>query len=295
MKYIVPKIFCALGAIAIFAGVFLSEINITLGNMAKSAGIAAGIIAVLLLFAVLAFNMKQTDNMIRLRTYRKLEFLNVFLFVIGGLASLLIFNHCITVWQHTDEIQKNLNISQLKNLMPEYESYAKQRVKKYEIELNEAIQYRSSNTTALTNLGFDIYSKEDLNSQKERKIAKLKQIVYPHTYDTLKISINDSIAYFINVVKNFSPLTAPKNIITIEKWAKAWEKQLSDFSHHKMKGEDTKDFQFASTFGNVQQILTKWEDFTNPRRFLGYAIGLAALICMLFPYFKAKRSNKLNY
>jgi hypothetical protein len=295
MKYIVPKIFCALGTLAIFAGVFLSAINITLGNILESAVIAFVIATVLLLFTFLAFKMKQTNNMIRLRTYRRLEFFSVFLFMVGGFASLLLFNHCITVWQSTDEIQHNLNIRQLENLLPEYENYANQRIANYKSQLDDAVKYRPSRSSDLTNLGFDMFSVEDLNSQKARKILKLKQVVYPHTYDTLKISINDSIARFVNIVENFSPLTAPKNIITIEHWAKAWEKQLTDFSKYKMKGENTDDFRFVSTFGNVEQILTEWTDFANPKRFLGYGIGIAALICMLFPYFKAKRSNKLNY
>jgi hypothetical protein len=296
MKYIVPKIFCALGAIAIFAGIFLSEINITLGNMLQSGAIAVVITAVLLLLVIWAFHLKKTNNMIRFRIYRKLEYLSVFLFVVAGLASLLIFNHCITVWQQTGRIQESMNIRQLENLLPEYENYANQRIANYKVQLDEVVLYRQSRSTeSLTNLGFEISSIEDLNSQKTRKIDKLKQVVYPHIFEAEKKSITDSIAWFVNIVEDFSPFTAPKNIVTIEQWAKSWETKLTDFSRPRMKGENAEDFVFNSEFGNVKQILTEWQDFDNPKRYWGYFIGIAVLICMLFPYFKVKRTNKLNF
>jgi hypothetical protein len=120
-------------------------------------------------------------------------------------------------------------------------------------------------------------------------------VVRPHIYDSLKISITDSISKFVSIVEDFSPLTMPKNITRIEEWVKSWEEQLVAFSHYKMNGENADDFVFESRFDNVTEILTEWQNFTDPRRFLGYCIGVAALICMLFPYFKAKRTNKLNY
>jgi|GEM_PF-6979500 len=295
MRYIVPKIFCALGTIIILVGIFLSVVNITLGNMPISAGIAVSITAVLLGFIILAYNMKKTDNMRKLHIFKTIEVISVILFFVIGLASLLIFNHCIMVRQSAGEIKKNMNIRQLENMLPEYEKYANQRIENYKTQLNEAIQYKDYRQSELTNLGFDLNSIEDLNSQRDRKIQKSRQVLYPYNYDSLKISITDTISKFVNVVEGFSPITMPKNITRIEEWAKYWEKQLVDFSHYKMKGENSENFRYETTFGNVKNILITYDDYFTPKRFLGYGIGLFALICMLFPYFKVRRSNKLNY
>jgi hypothetical protein len=239
--------------------------------------------------------MKKTNNMMRLYIYRKLEFLSIFLFALGGLSSLLIFSHCIAVWQRTGEIRENLNIRQLEKMLPEYENYANQRIINYENQLNEAISHKSARNQELIDLGFDLNSNETLKIQKDRKIEKLKQVVRPHIYKELTDTINSNIIKFISVVEQFSPITAPKNITLIEKWTKYYERQLYNFSHYKMKGENADNFHFESTFRNVRSILTEWEDIFSLQRLVGYSIGLAALICMLYPYLKVGRSNKLNY
>ena len=296
MRYIVPKIFCVIGTLIILAGIFLSEVDITLGNnMLLSTIIAIGISAALLGFVILAYQLKQTDNMIRWRFYRTMEYGSIVLFVISGLSSLLIFNHCITVWQYTNKIQENMNIRQLENMLHGYENYANQRIKNYEIQLDNAILYKNMNRTDLKNLGLDINSIEDLNSQRNRKVEKLKQVVFPHIYDSLKVSISDSIRKFVSIVEDFSPITMPKNIIRIEEWVKSWETQLREFSEYKMLGENADNFNFTSTFGNVENMLTEWTDFFEEKRMLGYITGIISLIFMLFPYFKAKRSNKFNF
>ena len=294
MKYIVPKFFCALGTVIILAGIFLSEVNITLGNMFLSTIITVGITALLLGFVLLAFHLKQTNNMFKWRLYRTIEYGSILLFGIIGLASLLIFNHCIAVWQRTSEIKENIHIRQLENMLPEYEKYANQRIENFKTQLDNAILYQNMNRTDLINLGLDINSIEDLNSQRNRKVEKLEQVVFPHIYDSLKVSIADSIKKFVNIVENFSPITMPKNITRIEEWVRSWETQLTDFSDHRMLGENTEKFHFQSTYGNVKSILTEWTDFYEEKRFLGYGIGIVALFCMLFPYFKVRRSNKFN-
>jgi hypothetical protein len=301
-RYIVPKIFCALGAIAVFAGIFLSELNITLGDMLESAIIAIVITVVLLLLAILAFNMKTAHRKKCLKKTVKcktVEYFSLVLFIIAGICSLAIFNHCITVWQSTDDIERNMNIHQLENILPEYERYANKRIEDYEVQLNEAVRNNELrelgfNVNCIDVLDFDVNSVERLESQKNRKIIKLKQVVYPHIYDSLKISITDSINKFVSIVEDFSPLTMPKNITRIEEWAKSWEKQLISFSYDKMKGENAKDFQFESTFGNVEDILTNYKDYFAAKRILGYGFGLFALICMLFPYIFGNRSIKIT-
>lgn len=296
-RYIVPKMFCALGTLVIFAGIFLSNVNISLGNMPTSAIIALIITTVLLLLAITTFQMKTAHKKRCLKKMLKcktVEIFSVIIFAISGIASLLIFNHCFAVWQSTDEIKKNMNIHQLENLLPKYENYANQRIKEYTIQLDEAIRYKQYGKTELENLGFSPNSLEDLNSQRNGKIKKLEQVVYPHIYDSLKISITDSINTFIRIVEGFSPLTMPKNITRIEEWAKSWEAQLINFSYHKMKGENATDFHFESTFGNVDNILTTYDDYLSEKRFLGYGIGVFALIFMLFPYFFGIRSIKIT-
>jgi hypothetical protein len=302
-RYIVPKIFCAVGTFVILAGVFLSELNITLGNFLKSGIIAVVITAILLLCAILAFNMKTSHKkkcLKRTIPCRFVEFVSVILFVVVGLASLIVVNHCITVWLRTSEIQKHMNIRQLENMLPEYEKYASERIKNYTNQLNEAILYRDARpSNELTNLGFNINSNEALERQRDRKIEKLKQILRPHTYKELTDTITASIAKFIGIVEDFSPITAPKNITRIERWTEYYENQLNNFSQYKMKGENAKDFHFQSTFGNVEDILTQnlteWDDPDIFKRFLGYGVGLTALLLMLFPYFFGNRSIKLKH
>jgi hypothetical protein len=295
-RYIIPKIFCTLGALVIFSGVFLSELNITLGDFLISGSIAVGITMVLLILAILAFKMKISHKKKIRKTIpcRFVEVLSILLFVISGLASLLIFNHCITVWQRSGEIQKNLNIRQLENMLPEYEKYANQRIANYERQTNDAIRFRNSQPGELTNLGFNTSLDESLANQKARKIEKLKQILRPHTYKNLTDTITTNIAKFVGIVEDFSPITAPKNITRIEEWAKHYEVQLIGFSHYKMKGENAEDFQFESTFGNVKEILTKWNDFFSPKRYTGYFAGIISLILMVFPYFWGNRSIKFR-
>lgn len=293
-RYIIPKIFCAIGALVIFAGVFLSGLNITLGDYLISGVMAVGISAVLLFFALLAFNMKisHRKKIRKIIPCRFVEVFGILLFVISGLASLLVFNHCITVWQRTDEIKGNLNIRQLENMLPEYEKYANQRIAYYERQTNDAIRFRFSQRGELTSLGFD--TSESLVSQKTRKIEKLKQILHPHIYKELTDTIKTDITKFVGIIEKFSPITAPKNIIRIEEWAKHYEIQLIGFSHYKMKGENAEDFQFESTFGNVKEILTIWNDFLSPKRYTGYFAGIISLILMLFPYFWGNRSIKFR-
>ena len=87
-RYIIPKIFCAVGALVIFSGVFLNELNITLGDFIISGGIALGITAVLLLFAFVAFEMKIFHKK-KIRKIIPCPFVEVFsivLFIICGLA-----------------------------------------------------------------------------------------------------------------------------------------------------------------------------------------------------------------
>ena len=296
-RYIIPKIFCAVGSLVIFAGVFLSELSITLGNFLISCIFALGITAVLLLFAFLAFNMKifHKKKIRKILPCGIVEVSSIVLFTICGFASLLIFNHCITVWQRTGEIIKNLNIRQLENMLPAYEKYANQRISNYQIQLDEAILYKNARTQELENLGINFPSTESLESQKGRKIEKLKQVLRPHTYKKLTDTITTSIKIFVDIVEKFSPITAPKNITRIEEWAKYYENQLNSFSHNKMKGENSDVFQFESTFGNVKEILTGWnDDFFSPKRYTGYLAGIIALILMLFPYFWGNRSIKLR-
>lgn len=296
-RYIIPKIFCAVGSLVIFAGVFLSELSITLGNFLISCIFALGITAVLLLFAFLAFNMKifHKKKIRKILPCGIVEVSSIVLFTICGFASLLIFNHCITVWQRTGEIIKNLNIRQLENMLPAYEKYANQRISNYQIQLDEAILYKNARTQELENLGINFPSTESLESQKGRKIEKLKQVLRPHTYKKLTDTITTSIKIFVDIVEKFSPITAPKNITRIEEWAKYYENQLNSFSHNKMKGENSDVFQFESTFGNVKEILTGWnDDFFSPKRYTGYFAGIIALILMLFPYFWGNRSIKLR-
>lgn len=295
-RYIIPKIFCAVGVLVIFAGLFLSGLNITLGDFLISGVVAVGISAVLLFFALLAFNMKisHRKKIRKIIPCRFVEVLSILLFVISGLASLLVFNHCITVWQRTDEIKGNLNIHQLEKMLPKYEDYANQRIANYERQTNDAIRYRFSQKDELTKLGFNTSFDESLASQKARKIEKLKQILRPHIYKELTDTIKINIAKFIGIVEEFSPITAPKNITRIEEWAKHYEIQLIGFSHYKMKSENAGDFQFESTFGNVKAILTKWNDFFSPKRYTGYFAGIISLILMLFPYFWGNRSIKFR-
>jgi uncharacterized membrane protein YiaA len=295
-RYIIPKIFCAVGTLIIFVGVFFSALNITLGGYFISFLVAVVITAILLLFAVLAFNMKTAHKKKIRKTIkcRTVEIISLVLFTVSGLASLLIFNHCITVWQRTSEIQTNLNIRQLEKMLPAYENYANQRIEKYKTQLDEATLYRSARTQKLTDLSFDTKSVEALESQKLRKVGKLEQVVRPHTYKELTDTINVNIAKFINIVEEFSPITAPKNITRIEEWARHYEQQLNSFSQYKMKGEDADDFHFDSTFGNVKDILTNYMDYFSPKRFTGYLAGIIALICMLFPYFWGHRSIKIT-
>jgi hypothetical protein len=263
--------------------------------MPKSILIAVGIVAVLLLFTVLAFKMKKTENMRKLHILKKVEVCSVVLFGFFGLASLLIFNHCITVWLSMDEIKRNMNIHQLENMLPEYENYANQRIENYKVQLDEAIRYKKMKQSELVNLGFNINSGEALEIQKTRKIDKLEQILRPHIYKDLTDSINASITKYVDIVEDFSPNAAPKYITQVGEWAKMKEKQLTDFSHEKMSCENAEDFHFESTFGNVENILTNYDDCFSEKRLPGYITGLIALICMLFPYLKVKRSNKLNY
>jgi len=296
-RYILPKIFCALGTFVILAGIFLSELNITLGNYSKSAIIAVLIAAGLLLFAISAFQMKTSHKkrcLKRLLKCKTVEYFGLVLFAISGAACLLIFNHCITVWQSTGDIKTNMNIRQSENMLPEYEKYANQRIENYKVQLSKAIRNKNSSKTELVNLGFDVNSPEDLKSQSNRKIDKLKQVVFPYIYDSLKTSIRDSIRGFIYMVENFSPITMPKNIIRMEEWTKHWEKQLNDFSHYRMKGEKAEVFHFESTFGNVEHILTYTKDYFSAKRYTGYGVGLVALLFMLFPYFWGNRSIKIT-
>jgi len=295
-RYIIPKIFCALGALTIFLGVFFSELNITLGNFLISGFIAIVVTTILLLLAILAFNMK-TAHKKRIRKTIKcktVEIISIVLFAIIGISSLLIFNHCITVWLRAGEIKEKLNVRQLENMLPEYENYANQRIANYESQLKDAILYKKMQPSELTNLGFDTNSPEALEIQKTRKIEKLKQVVRPHIYKNLTDTINADITKFISIVENFSPITAPKNITRIEQWAKYYEQQLINFSHYKMKGENAEDFHFESAFGDVENILTDYTDYYLPQRFTGYLIGIIALICMLFPYFWGNRSIKIT-
>ena len=294
-RYIVPKIFCIFGTLIIFAGIFFSVMNIRLGNYSISLSVAICITVALLALVILAYNMKKTDNMRKLRLFLAIEVISLFLFAVSGLASLLIFNHCFTVWQSAEEIKEKMNIRQLESMLPEYEKYAHQRIEKYNTQLSEAIKYRQYRQSDLSALSLDVKSSEDLNSQKDRKMQKLEQIVFPYFYDSLKVSINDSIKLFVRVVENLSPLTMSKNITRIEEWAKSWEFQLIALSHYKMNGENADDFRFNSTFGNVKNILTVFDDFFERKRNLGYGIGFIALILMLFPYIKVRRSNKFNY
>jgi len=296
-RYIIPKIFCTLGSFVILAGIFLSALNITLGNMPVSASIAIVVTAVLLSLAIVAFQMKTAHKkrcFKRMLKCKTAEYFGLVLFVIAGIGSLLIFNHCIAVWQSTDDIKANMNIRQLDTMFPEYETYANQRIKNYEVQLDEAIRYKEYRQNELVNLGFDVNSRDDLKNQRKRKIEKLHQVVFPHIYDSLKISISDSITQFVHIVEDFSPITMPKNITRIEDWAKSWEKQLIDFSHFKMKGENAGDFHFESTFGNVEHVLTTYDDYFSIKRIPGYGVGLIALIFMLFPYFWGERSIKIT-
>lgn len=291
-RYIIPKILCAIGILTIFAGIFFSELNITLGDILTSSLIAAGINIFLLSCVILAYYMKKTNNMRKLHIFKTVEFLSIFLFFMGGISSLLIFNHCITVWQQEGKIKDSLNIHQLNNLLPDYENYADTRTKNYEIQLDTAIRNsrNKNNQSDLINLGFEMNSLEALESQKTRKINKLKQIVYPH--DSLKIAITDSITKLVNSVDKFSPITLPKNITKIDEWVKSWKNQLVVFSDYMMKGENAEKFKFECSIGNVKNILTDYGDYSSPKRYPGYAIGGVALICMLFPYLKVKISNK---
>ena len=299
-RYIVPKFVCALGTLVICAGIFFSVLNITLGNYSISSAVAVAITAILLLLAILAFNMKtaRKKKIKKIIKCRTVEIFSTILFIICGLASLLIFNHCITVWLQTREIRENLNIHQLENILPEYKKYANQRIANYEKQLDEAISYRNARTQELTDLGFDLNSIEALKSQKARKIKKQIQIVYPHIYDTLKESITDSVARFIKKAEGLRVIaTLPKQIKPIEQSAKSWEMQLVNFSNYKMKGENAEDFQFESTFGNVENILTDYTDYSSPNRFnrfIGCLVGIIALICMLFPYIFGNRSIKIT-
>jgi len=292
MKYVVPKIFCALGTIAILAGIFLSELNITLGNMQKSILFSAIITAGLLFLACLVFKMKTTNR--KFEISKNVEILSVILFAIVGITSLRIFNHCFTIWQRTGEIKESLNIRQLENMLPDYETYANKRIYDYTAQLDEAIRYRRMRITELADLGFDLSSSETLESQKTRKINKLTQVVYPHIYNTLKVKINDSITSFINAIESYSPYTIPKNITNIKKRTESWEEQLVGFSQYKMKGETAEIFRFVTTFGNVEDILTDYNDYFSSKRVPGYVAGLIFLLFMLFPYFFARRSDKLN-
>ena len=295
-RYIIPKIFCAVGTLIIFAGIFFSELNIMLGSYFMSFLIAVVITAILLMFAVLAFNMKTAHKKRIKKTIkcRTVEVISLVIFTLCGLASLLIFNHCITVWQRSSEIKEKLNIRQLENMLPEYEKYANQRIENYKTQLDEALYYRSARTHELVNLGFAPHSADSLESQKKRKIEKLEQVVRPHTYKEFTDTINASVAKFINIVDEFSPITAPKNITTIEQWARYYEQRLNNLSQYRMRGEITQDFQFESTFGNVKDILTHYVNFLSPKRYTGYLVGIIALICMLSPYFWGNRSMKFK-
>ncbi len=294
-RYIVPKIFCALGALVIFIGIFISGLNISLGDYLMSCGIAVGITLVVLLFAILAFKMKTSHKkkICKIIPCFYVEVFSIVLFALCGLASLMLFNHCITVWQQTEKIQKFLNVHQLENMLPEYEEYADQRIVNYERQLNDAIVYKDAQSSELINLGFN--TNESLEGQKARKIQKLKQVLRPHTYKNLTDTITASIERFVCIVDEFSPITAPKNITRIEEWANYYEKKLNTFSQYKMKGEGADDFHFERTFDSVKEILTGWnEGFFSPKRFTGYFTGIISLILMLFPYFWGNRSIKLQ-
>lgn len=290
-KFSLADVLTLLAALAFGFVCFLGKNFFTLGNTTQSI-ILSGIIFVLLSgTAIGAKLLKRTSS--NFKTCFIWEVILLILFTGFTLFfSYSPFPHYFVVSEHKAKIQNELNasITQAENMFAEYERYAESREKLYESNLRSVVASKNINPGKYSEYGFENNAISD-NKQIENKMFTVHADLFPTNYsDTLsnKGIKEVAIAWLSDSkdkVRGWKPIGIVGVVKDVEKYSTNWLNTLIKFSTIREKGEQTEDFSYNLSFGDVKKRFTTLGKPT----LLSIGLAVAAYIMMLLSYIVTKR------
>ncbi|OQP39816.1 hypothetical protein A4H97_16475 [Niastella yeongjuensis] len=272
----------------LFASVcFFSLYFFTYGNLQKSILLALCLSFILVCFVLVLKEIKAVRRNFLQNAF--LEILMLIVFLTAGIIFLIPFSHYFTVLNKKDQLKGKIetDLDNVANMFTRYEEFAKDRMNKYEYELNAAIAGKDLNYSVFINEGFK-NNGESLTIQKNRLMTIFEDDLMPSKYDsTKKYAIN-----LINQDKQLAtnwilPVRFLNVINNVEKTANGWLTELKRYDNSTSNAQSTP-FDYPLTFGSIKGELTQ-------REFPAVtAIVIASLLylILLIPYFAADRDPR---
>ena len=213
---------------------------------------------------------------------------------------MLPFYHFGTVQTRDNEIVGNFTnaITASKQMFSDYDSYSKERLNNYEHMLERVINNQSIRPAEFASCGFTRGSEQ---IQKRNMVEALQLQLISENYDSLKTEALKWIETSSDGASTWNVFLLG-NTKEIKKAIHVWNRQLVDFSNHKMNNEEFNGYNKIKNFGEMTMSLdavdkgldTLTDKFTKtsfpPIIFILFSIIL--YFALLFPYFLQRRHTK---
>lgn len=256
------------------------------GNIMKSVFVAISIICVLELIVFVLKLLKSASHDFIKNAYYEISILIIFL--LFSIVLSVTYSHYFTVRDRKQNISNKIltDIDKSKKMFDAYETYANNRIRTYNEQLETAISGKVSNKAFFLETGFRDNG-ESYSIQRNRMIRVFSDDLMPAQYDSLKVHAFKWLDDAEVSLTKWKPIGLMSVISSIEKEVIQWRSQLQNYSLSTKKAE-TDPFQYQISFSSVEQELTKQQIPT-----LFSIITALLLYCLiLLPYLATSRIQK---
>lgn len=286
-KISIGTIISLVSALIFASTCFFSLYFYTYGNLQKSIFFSLCIGFFLICFVMILKKIKAVRRNFIQNAF--LEILILIIFLTVGIIFLVPFSHYFTVFNRKAQLKEKIetDLDNVTKMFARYEEHTKDRINKYEYELNAAIAGKDLNYSAFINAGFK-NNGESVTIQKNRLMTIFEDDLMPLKYDSTK-------KYATNLINQDKQLATSwilpvrfLNVINnVEKIANGWLAELKNYDRSTSKAQSAS-FDYPLTFVSIKGELTQ-RDFP-PVAAIIFAILL--YLFLLIPYFASDRDQR---
>ena len=280
---------------------FVGVTYMTDGNFTKASIAMVAIDVILFVIFIGAQMMKATTKKFAKRIWVERVF--IFSSPVIFLLCMLPFFHFGTVQSKDDKIVGYFTdaITASKQMFSDYDSYSKERIENYEHMLDRVIKNQRKRPREFASCGF---TKGNEQIQKGNMVKALRLQLISENYQSLKTEAISWIESSSNGASTWNVFLLG-NTREIKKAIHEWNKQLADFSSHKMNNEEFNGNNHVYTFDEVSGSLASVDagldgltGMLTGTAFppIGSILGsLVLYFALLFPYFLQDRHTKSQF
>jgi hypothetical protein len=300
-KFSLANVLAVLAALAFGIVCFSGWYFYDLGDKTKTpnSAFAAALVTVLLsVFAIGAGVFKRAGRHFTVCLVLEIVFL-IALTCFTAYFAYTPFPQYFAVSEQREEINGKLraNIGQAEKMFEEYKRYAEDRKVDYEKELRTVVKGKNVNRKAYIAYGFDIAGTVrdsaristimDALDKGLGLLDEYKKMKDTATATVLQNSIKSGDSLSLPVLPIDAVNTVKENNVIKEK-TKAWLSSLVEISKHRHYNEQTEDFEYELSFGDVESYFTTHGEPDQ----VSVSAAILLYVLMLTPYLSSKRSEK---